>query len=388
MSIKNFSITIALLVVSTSIYSQENNLCQGNYYEEEEAANILKATQQEITTKKEWEARTEIIRKGILNGAELNPMPEKTPLNAIRKDKRNYGAYTVENVAFESRPGVLVTGALYAPTNHKGKMAGILCPHGHWSDPDDYGRYREDMQRRAASLAMMGAYVFAYDMVGYGELGDHGWIHRHPKTLKLQIWNSIRAVDFLLTLEGIDQKRIGVTGASGGGTQTFLLAALDDRVTVSVPTVMVSAHFFGGCVGESGMPIHKSANHQTNNVEIACSFAPKPQMIISDGDDWTKNNTDVEYPFMQYIYGLYGKKKNVAHKHLPDEVHDYGINKRLAMYPFMAKHLKLQLSNIQDAKKNITESNVVVEDYSKFKMFNSRFPLPDHIVKSNDDVSW
>jgi dienelactone hydrolase len=388
MSIRNFSITIALLVVSTSIYSQENNLCQGNYYEEEEAANILKATQQEITTKKEWEARTEIIRKGILNGAELNPMPEKTPLNAIRKDKRNYGAYTVENVAFESRPGVLVTGALYAPTNHKGKMAGILCPHGHWSDPDDYGRYREDMQRRAASLAMMGAYVFAYDMVGYGELGDYGWIHRHPKTLKLQIWNSIRAVDFLLTLEGIDQKRIGVTGASGGGTQTFLLAALDDRVAVSVPTVMVSAHFFGGCVGESGMPIHKSANHQTNNVEIACSFAPKPQMIISDGDDWTKNNTNVEYPFMQYIYGLYGKKKNIAHKHLPDEVHDYGINKRLAMYPFMAKHLKLQLSNIQDDKKNITESNVVVEDYSKFKMFNSRFPLPDHIVKSNDDVSW
>jgi dienelactone hydrolase len=385
---KSSLLLVTLLLLNSAVFSQDNMLCQGNYYEEEEAAKILKATQQEITTKKEWEARTEIIRQGILNGAELNPMPKKTPLNTIRKDKRNYGAYTVENVAFESIPGVLVTGALYAPTNHKGKMAGILSPHGHWSDPDDYGRYREDMQRRAASLAMMGAYVFAYDMVGYGELGDHGWIHRHPKTLKLQLWNSIRALDFLMTLEGIDPKRIGVTGASGGGTQTFLLAAVDDRVAVSVPTVMVSAHFFGGCVGESGMPIHKSENHQTNNVEIASSFAPKPQMIISDGDDWTKNNTEVEYPFMQYIYGLYGKKKNVAHKHLPDEVHDYGINKRLAMYPFMAKHLKLNLNAIQDDEKNISESKVVIEDYSKFKMFNSRFPVPDHIVKSNDAVSW
>jgi len=388
MKIQHATIIIALFISSNTVYCQDKNLCQGNYYEEAEAAKILKAAQQEYSSKLKWEARAEIIRKGILEGAELNPIPSKTPLNVIRKDKRNYGSYTVENVAFESRPGVLVTGALYAPTNHKGKLAGILSPHGHWSKPDDYGRYREDVQRRTASLAMMGAYVFAYDMVGYGELGDYGWIHRHPKTLKLQLWNSIRAVDFLMTLDGIDQKRIGVTGASGGGTQTFLLGATDDRIAVSVPTVMVSAHFFGGCVGESGMPIHKSANYQTNNVEVASTFAPKPQMIISDGDDWTKNNTEVEYPFMQYIYGLYGKEKNVAHVHLPDEVHDYGINKRLAMYPFMAKHLKLKLKNIQDDMGKISESEVVIEDYEKFKMFNDNYPLPDHIVKSNDKVSW
>lgn len=281
-----------------------------------------------------------------------------------------------------------MTGALYSPTEINGKIAAILSPHGHWSKPDDYGRYREDVQRRAASLAMMGSYVFAYDMVGYGELRDIGWTHRHPETLKLQLWNSIRAVDFLLTLDHIDKKRIGVTGASGGGTQTFLLAAVDDRIAVSVPTVMVSAHFFGGCVGESGMPIHKSDHHQTNNVEIASSFAPKPQMIISDGDDWTKNNTEVEYPFIQYIYGLYGKKDNVAHKHLPDEVHDYGINKRLAMYPFMAKHLKLDLGKIQDKQGKINEEKVVIEAYGKFRMFNDSYPLPAHIVKSNDEVHW
>jgi len=379
---------LIFIFLTSTIYSQDSNLCQGNYYEEAEAAEILKSTQQKIKTRQEWEDYTDVIRKGILTGAELDPMPEKTPLNVIRKDMRKYGTYTVENIAFESRPGVLVTGSLYAPANPKGKIPGILSPHGHWSEPDDYGRYRADAQRRAASLAMMGAYVFTYDMVGYGEMGDYGWEHRTPKTLKLQLWNSIRAVDFLLTMDGIDRKRIGVTGASGGGTQTFLLATVDPRIAVSVPTVMVSAHFFGGCVGESGMPIHKSAHHQTNNVEIASTFAPKPQLIISDGGDWTKNNPEVEYPFMQYIYGLYGKEANIQNVHLPNEVHDYGINKRLAMYPFMAKHLKLKLKNIQDDQGKITEDKVVIEDYAKFRIFSDSFPLPGHIVKSNDAVPW
>ncbi|MCK5371930.1 MAG: acetylxylan esterase [Cyclobacteriaceae bacterium] len=379
---------VILICISSFSYGQSDNLCQGNYYEEKEAAEILKNTQRRITSKQEWEAYTEVIRNGILKGVELETFPEPTPLNIIRKDYRRYDSYVVENIAFESLPGVFVTGALYSPVQHKGKIAGILSPHGHWSKPDDYGRYRSDVQKRAASLAMMGAYVFTYDMVGYGEMGDHGWVHRKPKTLKLQTWNSIRAVDFLMTLDKIDKKRIGVTGASGGGTQTFLLAAIDPRIDVSVPTVMVSAHFFGGCIGESGMPIHKSEHHQTNNVEIASCFAPKPQLITSDGDDWTKNNPEVEYPFMQYIYGLYGKKENIKNVHLPNEVHDYGINKRLAMYPFMAEHLKLKLNNIQDGNGKITEKKVVIEDYANFKIFNSDSPLPAHAVKSNEDVKW
>jgi dienelactone hydrolase len=388
MKIQFLAFTLIITFVSSFSFSQDTNLCQGNYYSEEEGAKVLEVTIQKIRDKRDWENYSKMIKEGILEGAELNPLPDKTPLNIIRLDLRNYGSYTVENIAFESRPGVLVTGSLYAPTSYKGKLAGILTPHGHWSKPDDYGRYRSDVQKRAASLAMMGAYVFAYDMVGYGEMADYGWEHRTPKTLKLQLWNSIRALDFLLTLENIDKNRIGVTGASGGGTQSFLLAAVDPRIAVSVPVVMVSAHFFGGCVGESGMPIHKSNHHQTNNVEIASTFAPKPQLIVSDGDDWTKNNPKVEYPFMQYIYGLYGKKGNIESVHLPTEVHDYGINKRLAMYPFMAKHLKLNLKNIQVAQGNISEENVVIEDYANFRIFDEDFPLPAHIVRSNNLVPW
>lgn len=378
----------AVWFTASNANCQSENLCMGHYYNEQEGAEALQKTKERIKTKTDWEAYVKIIRQGILTAAELNPMPEKTPLNVIRRNLRNYGAYTVENIAFESRPGVFVTGSLYAPVNPQGKLAGILSPHGHWEKPDDYGRYREDVQRRAATLAIMGAYVFAYDMIGYGEMGDYGWIHRHPKTLKQQLWNSIRALDFLLTLENIDPDRLGVTGASGGGTQSFLLSAVDPRVAVSVPVVMVSAHFFGGCVGESGMPIHKSDHHQTNNVEIASCFAPKPQLIVSDGGDWTSNVPEVEYPFMQYIYGLYGKEENIQNVHLPNEKHDYGINKRLAMYPFMAKHLNLNLKNVRDEKGKITEEKVVIEDYGLFRIFDEDNPLPSHAVRSNDDVKW
>ncbi len=379
-----------ILFISLFIYAcgePENYLRQGAYFTEEEGAEILQQSKERITTKEEWEAHTQVIRQGILKGADLDPSPAKTPLKVIRKGLRTYDGYTVENIAFESLPGVFVTGALYAPANAEGKIPGILSPHGHWPNPDDYGRFRPDVQKRAASLAKMGSYVFTYDMVGYGEMREYGWEHRFPTTLKFQLWNSIRALDFVLTLENIDEDRIGITGASGGGTQTFLLAAVDDRIAVSVPTVMVSAHFFGGCTGESGMPVHMSENHETNNVEIASSFAPKPQLTISDGDDWTKNNPKVEYPFMQYIYGLYGQPENVENVHLPDEVHDYGINKRLAMYPFMAKHLGLNLDQIMKGGK-IADDEIVIEEYDTFMIFDEQTPFPEYGIRSPEAVNW
>lgn len=375
-------------LLSPKVLGQTGMLCQGYYYTEAEGAAALRATREKINNQADWQAYADTIRRGILAGAGLFPFPKRTALNVIHRNLRHYGNYDVENIAFESLPGVLVTGSLYSPAHHRDKIAAVLSPHGHWSKPDDYGRYRADVQRRAATLAMMGAYVFTYDMVGYGEMADYGWVHKHPTTLRLQLWNSIRAVDFLLGLPHVDKNRIGVTGASGGGTQSFLLSAVDSRIAVSAPVVMVSAHFFGGCIGESGMPIHKSKTHQTNNVEIATCFAPKPQLIISDGGDWTKNVPYVAYPFMKYIYGLFEAEGNIKNVHLPNEHHDYGINKRLAMYNFMAQHLQLKLNKVTDKSGNISEAKVVVEDYSQFRIFDQTHPLPKHIILHNDDVVW
>ena len=382
---------IVLLLLESSVFATQKDtskvvLCQGNYQTEEQAKEQLLKFAKSYTNLKEWKIRAQKIREAILEGAELNPPPVKCDLNPIIHSKREFKGYTVENVAFESIPGFYVLGNLYRPREGNGPYAGVLCPHGHWSEPGDVGRFRSDMQKRCATLARMGAVVFAYDMVGYGESGALGWDHKIDKVLAMQLWNSIRGVDFLLSLDDVDPNRIGVTGASGGGTQTFLLTAVDDRVAVSAPTVMVAAHFFGGCNCESGMPIHKSHNHETNNVEIAALAAPRPQLITSDGGDWTKNVPDVEFPYIQNVYRLFGAEDVVENVHLANEKHDYGYSKRLGMYKFFAKHLGLNWKKISKRDNVADESGIVIVKQEDLYVFNAEHPLPSHAVAPNTPV--
>ena len=378
---------LLFLVLAKSLAAADSLLCVGAHWTEAEGAQKLAEFAGSYRSADEWQARADKIRRLILKGADLDPLPARTPLNAVYRNPRAYDGYTVVNVAFESLPGVYVTGSLYQPTAYEGKIAAILCPHGHWSNPADYGRYRPDMQKRCAVLAKMGAAVFSYDMVGYGEMADYGWEHKHPHALKLQLWNSMRAVDFLHSLPQIDPTRIGVTGASGGGTQSFLPAAVDQRVTASAPIVMVSAHFFGGCVCESGMPIHRDETFQTNNVEIAACAAPRPMLLVSCGGDWTKNSPQAEFPYIQRVYDLLNVPDRFWTTHLADEKHDYGYSKRRAMYAFFAYFFRLNLDAVMAADLP-DESFVRIETAEKLKVFDEAHPLPAHAVRSNDAVVW
>lgn len=355
-------------------------LCQGAYFTEEQGKAFL--DNHIPASLAAWQQRAELIRNNMREGMELKKMPPKPTSKPIINGKRIMDGYTIENVVFESLPGFYVTGNLYRPLKKQKSYAGILSPHGHWSNP--YGRFQEQTQIRCATLARMGAVVFIWDMIGQGD--SKQCEHKMAKGAKLQTINSIRSLDFLLSLPGVDSSRIGVTGESGGGTQTFLLAALDPRVKVAVPTVMVSSYFFGGCTCESGMPIHKKGDFQTNNVEIAALTAPKPMLLISDGGDWTKNTPDVEYPFMQKIYQLYNSRDKVEMVHLPDEKHDYGPSKRNAMYAFMAKYLKLNLKAVQGADGHIDETPVKALAQKELEVFNASSPLPSNAVIGNEAV--
>ena len=233
----------------------------------EEARRELESLAAGYDTADGWRQRGTLVRQGILAGAGLAPLPARTPLNLRLTAERAHPGYVAQNLAFDSLSGFFVTGTLYRPADGAGPFAAVLLPHGHFADGNGGGRFHPDIQRLAATLARAGAVVFAYDMVGWGESTQYP--HKDPGALTLQLWNSMRALDYLASRPDVDRNRLAITGASGGGTQAFLLAAVDDRVAESVPVVQVSAYFFGGCDCESGLPIHTGPAGRTNNAEIA-----------------------------------------------------------------------------------------------------------------------
>lgn len=373
-------ILLVLFFLTSIAYSQDNMLCIGDHWSEDEANLKMKEFGKEWHDKASWEKRAEKIRNGIIRGMKLDQMPVIVGnFNPIIRDSKTMDGYIVENVAIESFPGFYITGNIYRPTEVQDKYPAILSPHGHLSDK----RLKEDVQTRCAVLARMGAIVFAYDMVGYAESNQVH--HKIPIALLLQTWNSRRVLEYLLSRSDIDSNRIGMTGGSGGGTQTFVLTAIDDRIKVSVPAVQVSAHFFGGCVCESGMPIHKSENHQTNNVEFAALCAPRPLLLISNGADWTRNTPRIEYPYIQKIYGLYNAEHKVENVHFPAEKHDYGYSKRSVAYIFFAYHLKLDKSNVS-FDSTIKEDFVTILPQDELKVFTSQNPRPSDALIGDEAV--
>ncbi len=388
-SIRNIISIIGLFFIPHLLIAQDQKnknqkaptLCQENYFTEKEGALFLKS--HTLHNLSDWEIRSTNILDQIKLGMNLNNVPKKSSSGATIHSIQEMDGYTVENVFFESIPGFYVTGNLYRPKKQSTSYAGILCPHGH--DNNKEGRFREQTQIRCATLARMGAIVFAWDMVGYGDSKQCS--HEVNGVQRLQTINSIRALDFLLTQPGIDKNRIGITGESGGGTQSFLLSAIDKRINVSVPVVMISAHFFGGCNCESGMPIHKNGDFQTNNVEIAALTAPRPMLMISDGDDWTKNTPNIEFPFMKNIYSLYQAENNIENIHLPNDKHDYGKSKRMAMYPFMTKYLGLDLTNVTDEHRAINETPSLVLTKNSLSAFNDNFPLPQNAILGDEKIA-
>lgn len=332
----------------------------------------------------EWETRKEGLRSCMLEALQLDHLPLLPGNKPIVTPKRSFDGYTVENIAIEIMPGLWINGSLYKPAKFKGKIPVILNPDGHWEKQ----RYRADCQYRCAALAKMGAMAFSYDLFAWGEslLQFKVEDHRRSLAMTMQALGGIRILDYLLSLKEADTTRVGITGGSGGGSHTVLMTALDNRIKVSAPVVSLSSYFYGGCPCESGMDIHGCMG-RTNNVEIAAMAAPRPQLVISDGGDWTDRMPEHDFPYLQKMYDWYGKKDRVTNVHLPQDKHDFGISKRTPVYQFMANYLGLNLKAIQDSAGNINESKITIEPEQALYVFGDKGEkLPSHAIKGFEQL--
>ena len=314
------------------------------------------------------------LRRSFLTGAKLWPPLVKTPLNPVLRDSRDHEGYRVENVSLETLPGFYLTGNLYRPMPAVEKSPVLLVPHGHFIP---LGRFHPDQQALCAHLAQMGVTVFSYGMVGWND--SQQTTHDDPHVLALQTWNSIRAVDFLMRLPGIDPKRIGVAGASGGGTQSLYLTFLDDRIRAISPVVIVYPWTDpDGCKCEGGLPVLQHAG--SNIIEVAALCTPRPQLILTVGGDATKDFPEVGLPFVKSVYTATGSPAAITNIHFPDEQHDQGLSKRKAIYSFFAK-----LWNLKESPEDL--ARIAIEQPDVLTVFDAAYPLPDGAAKTPADVA-
>ena len=292
-------------------------------------------------TKAAWIKRKAELRVQILTAAGLDPLPPRSPLNAQVFDRIERADYAIEKVLIQTLPGYYLGGNLYSPLT-PGRHPGIVSPHGHWKNGRLENTETGSMPARGINLARQGFVVFMYDMVGYNDTQQtpHAFGLQPEEQLwafgplGLQLWNSIRATDFLQSLPGVDPEKLAATGASGGGTQTFLLTAVDDRIRWSAPVNMVSAIMQGGSPCENAPGLRVGAF----NVEIAAMMADRPMLVVSATGDWTKNVPKEEYPALRHIYSLFDKPGDVEAVQI-DAPHNYNAASREAVYKFFGERI-------------------------------------------------
>jgi len=297
-----------------------------------------------FSSREAWVERAAFLRKQILASAGLLPLPEKRPLNAQIFGRLERDGYTIEKVLLETMPGFYLGGNLYRPLGKQGPFPGVVSPHGHWH----YGRLENtqlvSVPGRAITLARQGYVVFTYDMIGQNDTDQipHHWGEFRYDLwsigpMGIQLWDSIRATDFVSSLPDVDPARIVATGASGGGTQTFFLMAVDDRIKAAAPVNMISATSQGGVCENA--PNLRAGWTDFSNMVVGALMAPRPLILVSNSGDWTVETPKEVFPAIQSIYRLFGAENNVENVHFTQFIHNYNKESREAVYKFFNTHM-------------------------------------------------
>jgi len=362
----------------------------------------------------EWTVRARLVRARVALAAGLLPMPARPPVRATVHGRIDRDGYAIERVFFESFPGHLVTGNLYTPTaGGPGPRPGVLCPHGHWPGgrfmdmpPETVRRElesggerfataaRSPLQARCVALARLGCVVFHYDMVGScdsvqlpghrhgaaaeldgrepGSWGFGGFeaAARLQNWFGLQTFNSLRALDFLAALPGVDPARLAVTGASGGATQTIAVAALDDRLAAAFAASMISTSMQGGCTCENAPYLRIGQG----NIDLAALVAPRP-LGLTAANDWTRDLEREGYPDLAGLYRMLGVPEMLEAHFDIQYGHNYNAVARSHCLRFMNRHLGLAQPTAGE------EADFTFSSEDELSVWTAEYPAP-----AGDDV--
>ena len=275
-----------------------------------------------------------------------------------------YPDFVVEKVIFQSLPGFYVAGNLYRPKDMNRNYPAVLNPHGHWEkgrvELSPLGR----LPQRCANFAMRGIVAFIYDMVGWNDsdqIDHNGYLPQFDKWnfshFALQLNNSVKALDFVSSLPYVDRDRIGCTGCSGGGTQTWFLSMLDERIKAAAPINMVSAFMQGGC-GCENAPFLRT---KYCSVDYAACIAPRPLFLAASDGDWTVHSREVEFPAVRRIYELYGAGDRFETFYRPAP-HSYDKPTREHAYDFFCRVFGLNNPYPQEIDIEIDPNSLLIGD--------------------------
>ena len=328
-----------------------------NYFERrvvsiEEAADAARA---EITTKEQAAAYVRQAQDKIDRC--FGPWPQRTPLNARITGTIRRETYTIENIIFESRPGFLVTGNLYLPKGGSSPRPGVIGVCGHSTN----GKAAEAYQAFSQGLARLGYVVFIIDPIGQGERSlyesphTQGFKEMIPRGVRQHLvagnqqflvgdflgtwrcWDGMRALDYLLTRPEVDPKHIGITGNSGGGTQTTWLCGVECRWTMAAPSCFVttfSRNLRNELPADTEQCPPKALALSLDHSDFIATMAPKPVILLAkERDYFDARGTETAYARLKRLYSLLGKEENIR-LFIGPTTHGYSQENREAMYGF------------------------------------------------------
>ena len=303
-----------------------------------------------LHTKADAEAHIRGLREKIRRC--FGPLPEKTPLNARTTGVVERDQYRIENVIFESRPGFPVTANLYLPTNKRSPAPGVVGACGHTAN----GKAGDTYQSFAQGLARLGYVCLLFDPIGQGERIEYSAVESRPKIgpgvgehlhagnqqflvgeslATWQAWDGIRALDYLLTRPEVDHRHIGVTGNSGGGTETAWLCGLEPRWTMAAASCFITT-FRRNLENELPADTEQCPPNALalglDHADFIAAMAPKPVMVLGkEKDFFDARGLEEAYARLKRLYRLLGAEDNIA-LFIGPGYHGYTQENREAMY--------------------------------------------------------